>query len=76
MGERALRASGKDVLAALRRHGWELINVRGSHHYLRHSSRGRKVTVPVHGTRVLQPKTLASILEQAEVTEDELREML
>lgn len=71
-----MRASGKNVVAALRRHGWELINVRGSHHYLRHPSCGGKVTVPVHGTTVLQPKTLASILEQAGLTEDELRGML
>jgi predicted RNA binding protein YcfA (HicA-like mRNA interferase family) len=74
---RAVRVSGKAVLAALRRHGWVVVNVRGSHHhYLRHPLRGGKVTVPVHGTDVLQPKTLGSILTQAELTEDELRGML
>ncbi len=30
----------------------------------------------MHGTTILLPKTLKSILEQAAITEDELREML
>lgn len=76
MPKRAMRVSGKQVLRALRRNGWNLVNVRGSHHYLTHPARSGKVTVPVHGTTILQPKTIASILAQAELTEDQLREML
>ena len=71
MTGRSPRVSGKAVLAALRRGGWELIEVEGSHFILRHPLRGRKVTVPVHGTRILKPKTLAGILDQADLTEDE-----
>jgi predicted RNA binding protein YcfA (HicA-like mRNA interferase family) len=73
---RALRVSGKRVVAALKRGGWDVVNIRGSHHHLRHPTRGGLVTVPVHGTTILEPKTLASILEQADLTDDELRELL
>lgn len=76
MPGRALRASGKDVLRALRRAGAAVISVEGSHHSLRHLSRGRKVTIPVHGTEILTPKTLRSILDQAGMDEDELRGLL
>jgi predicted RNA binding protein YcfA (HicA-like mRNA interferase family) len=76
MTKRALRATGKDVVAALRRLGYALEDIRGSHHYLRHPERGGRVTVPVHGTEVLLPKTLKSVLAQAGLTEDELREEL
>lgn len=76
MSKRAPRVSGKDVVAALRRLGYDLQEVRGSHHYLRHPERGGRVTVPVHGTAILPPKTLASVLGQADLTEDELREAL
>jgi hypothetical protein len=34
------------------------------------------MAIPIEGTTVLQPKTLASILTQAGLTEDGLREML
>ena len=76
MSKRGLRVSGKDVVAALRRLGYDLIEVRGSHHYLRHPERGGLVTVSVHGTAPLKPKTLKSVLTQAGLTEDELREVL
>jgi len=76
LGRRALRVSGKDVLAALRRLGYAPVEVRGSHHYLRHPERGGLVTVSIHGTSPLKPKTLKSVLNQAGLTEDELREEL
>ncbi len=76
MGTRALRVSGKDVVAALRRLGDDLRAVEGSHHALRHPERGGKVTVAVHRHEPLPPKTLKSILAQAGLTEDELREAL
>ena len=41
------RLRGKQVLAALRRAGFDVIRVRGSHHLLRHPD-GRTTVVPVH----------------------------
>lgn len=73
---RALHVSGKDATAALRRNGWEPVKSKGGHLQLAHPERGAKVTIPAHGTRILLPKTLKSILEQTGLTEDELREML
>lgn len=42
------RVSGKDVVQALRRGGFELSHVRGSHHYLRKPSANALVVVPMH----------------------------
>jgi predicted RNA binding protein YcfA (HicA-like mRNA interferase family) len=64
------------VVAALRRLGYDLVRVSGSHHQLRHPQRGGRVTVAVHGTEIMPHKTLKSILDQADLTEDELREAL
>lgn len=75
MTGRLPRVSGKDVVRALRRGGFALHHIEGSHHYLV-SPTGRLVTVPVHGSRILKPKTLKSILEQAGLTVEELRELL
>jgi len=44
--------------------GWELKDVRGSHHNYVHSTKAGKVTIPAHGGDI--PKgTLNSILKQA-----------
>jgi predicted RNA binding protein YcfA (HicA-like mRNA interferase family) len=55
-----VRLSGKDIVKALRKDGWELERVTGSHHVMRHVD-GRLVSVPVHGARPLPAGTLASI---------------
>lgn len=66
------RISGKDVKKALTKAGFREIHVRGSHHYLEPKEGGKLVTVPIHGSKVLKPKTLKSILEQADLTVNEL----
>ncbi|MBC7335675.1 MAG: type II toxin-antitoxin system HicA family toxin [Clostridia bacterium] len=70
------RVSGKDVVRALQRGGFTLVHIRGSHHYLEPPGGGLLVTVPVHGSRVLKPKTLKSILDQAGLTKEELTGLL
>ena len=70
------RASGKDVLQALLRGGFELSHTRGSHHFLRKPGASGLVVVPVHGNRNLPPGTLRSILRQADLTIEELMRLL
>ncbi|TGE36842.1 addiction module toxin, HicA family [Desulfosporosinus fructosivorans] len=69
------RVEGKNVVAALKRADFRVSHIRGSHHYLRRSS-GNLVCVPVHSGITVDLKTLKSILEQAELTIDELIELL
>jgi len=70
------RVTGGEVLAALKRGGWSVYHVTGSHHKLRHPDRPGLVTVPVHAGDILHPKTLKSILLQANMTVDDLRHLL
>ena len=70
------RLTGKQVLAALQRGGWYVVDIEGSHHQLRHPDRPGRVTVTVHGAKTLHPKTLTSILKQANMTVDELTVLL
>jgi predicted RNA binding protein YcfA (HicA-like mRNA interferase family) len=57
---------------ALRRIGFEVIRQKGSH--VRLSLLSRNVTVPLHPA--LLPKTLASILKQAQISIEQLQENL
>ena len=70
------RVSGRRVLEALRRAGYEVSHVRGSHHYLRKPGASGLVVVPVHGSRVVPTGTLHSILKQAGLSREDFRELL
>lgn len=67
--------TGKQVLGALQRRGFETVRVKGSHHFLRHSD-GRKTVVPVHSGESIGPGLLSSILRQVQITRDELNQHL
>ncbi len=74
---KAPRLTGKQILAALRRAGFVVVNVEGSHHQLRRVQNGQRVggivTVPVHGSATVPLGTLHAILKQTGLTADELR---
>jgi len=63
--------SGKELVRALRKLGFEVIRIRGSHHFLRHAD-GRVTVVPVHGKEPIGPGLLGKILQDCGVTVDEL----
>lgn len=62
------RITGKDAVKALQQAGFAHIRTRGSHFFLYHQDKDKLVTVPVHAGMILAPKTLKSILTQAELT--------
>ena len=76
MSPRQPRITAAQLLRALKRAGWYEHHHTGGHAYLRHPSRPGLVTVPRHAGVILKPKTLASILDQAGLTADELRALL
>lgn len=55
--------TGKEMVALLKREGWALDRVSGSHHKL--VKGGQHVSVPVHGNRELKPGTQHQILKEA-----------
>jgi predicted RNA binding protein YcfA (HicA-like mRNA interferase family) len=67
--------SGRELVAALGRKGFQVIRVKGSHHVLRHSD-GRMTVVPVHGREEIGPGLLAKILRDCDMSRDELRKLL
>jgi predicted RNA binding protein YcfA (HicA-like mRNA interferase family) len=70
------RITAAQLLRALRRDGWEIDRQRGGHAQLAHPTKPGLVTVPQHVGEILKPKTLATILEQAGLSVDDLRRLL
>jgi predicted RNA binding protein YcfA (HicA-like mRNA interferase family) len=67
--------TGKHLLKALRKMGFEVIRRKGSHHFLRHSD-GRCTVVPVHTGETIGRGLLAQIIRACETTIEELQKML
>lgn len=59
----------RDVLRVLAADGWQIVRQRGSHRQLQHSTKPGTVTVAGKPGDELHPKTLASILRQAQLDE-------
>lgn len=76
MSPKLPRITAAELLRALKRDGWHQVRQSGSHVTLVHPVKQGHVTVPKHVSVTLKLKTLSSILEQAGLTIDELRELL
>lgn len=71
MTQKLRQFTGRELIAILRRHGFNVDRQSGSHVILIHES-GRRVTVPVHAGRTLGKGLLRSILSDAGLTTDDL----
>lgn len=67
--------TGKELVAALKRLGFEVIRTKGSHHYLRHPD-GRATVIPVHRGETIGRGLMAKILRDADISRDELQDCL
>jgi predicted RNA binding protein YcfA (HicA-like mRNA interferase family) len=69
------RLRGREVVAALRKGGFNVIRVKGSHHFLRHPD-GRITVVPVHSGETIGPGLLNKILKDAELEAADFERLL
>lgn len=69
------RTTGRKIVAALQKAGFEVIRIKGSHHFLRHAD-GRSTVVPVHRRETIGPGLAAKILRDYNLTIDELVNLL
>lgn len=76
MSRRYPAVTGIHVLRALRKAGWYVDHVNGSHHQLVHVTSGKYVTVPIHSGRIVKRKTLNTILELTNLSVDDFRKLL
>jgi predicted RNA binding protein YcfA (HicA-like mRNA interferase family) len=64
--------SGAQLIKALRGMGFEVVRVKGSHHFLRHAD-GRCTVVPVHRGENIGRGLLAQILRDCELARADLQ---
>ena len=59
--------NGKQIIERLKKEGWVLIKVEGSHYMMKHLVLNKKVPVPVHGAKDIKIGTIKSIEKQTEL---------
>ena len=74
MSEHLPALSGKDCVRALAKLGWSVARQTGSHIILRKVGYPRGVCVPNH--KVIDKGTLASVIRQSGLTQEEFRKLL
>lgn len=75
MGEKLPRVRAREIIKVLEKLGFFLSRQSGSHKIYRNPE-GKRTTVPYHSGKILHPKILKSIMEDAELEVKRLKELL
>ncbi|MGR6034948.1 MAG: type II toxin-antitoxin system HicA family toxin [Candidatus Nitrosoglobus sp.] len=67
--------TGKQLIVALNKIGFESIRVKGSHHFLRHAD-GRTSVIPVYIGETIGPGLLSKILRDCDLSREQLQQLL
>jgi predicted RNA binding protein YcfA (HicA-like mRNA interferase family) len=67
--------SGKQFIAVLNKLGFEVVRIKGSHHFLRHED-GRSTVVPVHSGETMGPGLLSKVLRDCDLTREQVQPLL
>jgi len=63
--------SGKKLIKDLSSFGFDVVRIKGSHHFLRHAD-GRTTVIPVHSNEDIGKGLLRKILTDCDLTIDDL----
>lgn len=69
------RLTSREIIAVLHRAGFFLARQSGSHIIYKNAA-GRRVTVPFHSSKVLHPKVLKNIMQDAGICPQDLENLL
>ena len=67
--------TGSRLVRALRKFGFEVVRIKGSHHFLQHTD-GRCTVVPIHKGETIGRGLLARILRNCDLDKEELQKKL
>jgi predicted RNA binding protein YcfA (HicA-like mRNA interferase family) len=65
--------SGKELAKVLERHSWKLLRVQGSHHIYGKAGSIVRISLPIHGNKMLKLGLLKHLLKMADLSEEDLR---
>lgn len=69
------RLTGMQVINALKKGGFEVLRIKGSHHFLTHPD-GRRTVVPVHRGEIIGPGLMLKILRDCELEREAFLDLI
>lgn len=66
--------SGKELISILKKLGFKVIRIKGSHHFLLHED-GRATTVPAHNNEIIGIGLMMKILKDVDISRNELQKL-
>jgi predicted RNA binding protein YcfA (HicA-like mRNA interferase family) len=69
------RLTGQQVIAALKKAGFEVLRIKGSHHFMSHAD-GRRTVIPVHRGEAIGPGLMLKIIRDCEMEREGFLELL
>jgi predicted RNA binding protein YcfA (HicA-like mRNA interferase family) len=69
------KVTGRQIISALRKAGFEVTRTKGSHYFLSHED-GRCTVVPVHRGETIGSGLLSKILRDCEITKEGFTKLL
>ena len=75
MSEKLPRLTALEIIRVLEKEGFSFSRQSGSHKIYK-NKKGKRVTVPFHSGKILHPKVLISILRDADLDVEKLKELL
>lgn len=75
MTEKLPRITAAEAIRALEKAGFSFSRQSGSHKIYKNKE-GKRTTVPYHSGKILHPKTLKSILRDADLTIEKFKELI
>ena len=67
--------TGKELLSILKKAGFVVLRVKGSHHFLHHND-GRSTVVPVHSGETIGPGLFAKIIRDCDLNREQFQKLL
>ncbi len=67
--------TGQEMIRVLKKQGFTVARIKGSHHILIHPD-GRRTVVPVHSGETIGSGLVSQILRDCQITKDEFKDML
>ncbi len=64
--------SGKELARVVERHGWQLLRIHGSHHIYGRAGSVVRLSIPIHGNKLLKIGLLRHLLKLAGLEETNL----
>lgn len=69
------KLTAKEIIFVLEKLGFFIARQSGSHKIFKNAE-GKRATVPFHSGKILHPKVLKSIMKDADIDKDKLKELL